>query len=204
MWACLAYFHLWNLSAPLIHSDLSIVRDRWAGSGVTLIEWSPPELSLCFPHYSPGCLPSFSFQCFVRAEAPGHVHTHTHTSPGAQKRGRDRGLSLLLWSKHSSILSAPLSFPSITPCLLNHSPPISVGFIHGYYLVPRLSMKHTQTHTQISICTYIVHFSPFFPQDQLDGSKNVKRLYETRVALDTHAIRHCQVRHTHVHAFAIQ
>lgn len=137
---------------------------------------------------------------------PGRTHTHTHTdplNPGAKKRGRDRGLSLLLWSKHSSILCVPLSFPSITPCLLNHSPPISAGFIRGYYLAPRRSVKHTLTRTQIPICTYIVHFSSFFffplPRDQLDGSGNVKRLYETRADLDPHVRRHHPMRRAHFH-----
>ncbi len=86
-------------------------------------------------------------RCPGKTHTHTHTHTHTYIEPRAKKRGRARGLSLLLWSKHSSILSVALSLPSITPSLLNHSPPISAGFIHKYYLAPRLSVKHTEVHT---------------------------------------------------------
>lgn len=200
VWVCCSSFHLPNLYVSLIHSDLSIVREQmsWVQSYTDWME-STEAVSLfstLFPWLSPFIL--IPVHCYSRGARVKHTHAHTLIQSLGQRKGaRERGLSLLLWSKHSSILSVPLP-PSITLPLLNHSPPISAEFIHEYYLTPRPA--HTGLHTQISISSKFMYIGAFFSSlwDQLDRSRNEKMCYETRADLDTYATVKW-VTHTHIY-----
>lgn len=129
-----------------------------------------------------------------------------YRAQGKEKGQRERSLFIALIKTFIHPLCPSLP-PSITLSLLNHSPPISAGFIHGYYLAPRLNMKHAPpSHFSLNLrkkkkkkketCAYPTSVTFLFLLDQLDGSRSVKRLYERELTL-THATRHSQMKRTH-------